>query len=156
VAWKKQLDKFMSKAYMDFWTCRGTFGKTWGLEQYVIYWTYTAVVRPIFTYTATIGWPRVKLKTSQAEICKLQRMSYLGIIGAMRTAPTAAMEVLLGLPLLHLQMEAEAKIRNYRLLCNEQRKPKSESFGHAYMSQDMEKETILQMGSHPITNYFGC
>jgi hypothetical protein len=65
----------------------------------------------------------------------------------MRKAPTAALEVLLGLPPLHLQMEAEAKIGNYRLRCNEQWKPKSEGFGHAYMTQDMEKEPILQMGS---------
>jgi hypothetical protein len=36
----------------------------------------------------------------------------LGITGAMRTAPTAAMEVLLGLPPLHLQVEAEARIGN--------------------------------------------
>jgi hypothetical protein len=63
----------------------------------------------------------------------------------MRTAPTAAMEVLLGLPPLHLHVEVEAKIGNYRLRCNEQWKPKSE--GHAYMTQVMEKESILQMRS---------
>jgi hypothetical protein len=56
-------------------------------------------VRPITTYAATIWWPRVKLKTSQAELNKLQRMAHVGITGTMRTAPTAAMEVLLGLPL---------------------------------------------------------
>jgi hypothetical protein len=56
------------------------------------------------------------------------------------------MEVLLGLPPLHLKMEAEAKVGNYRLHCNEQWKPKSEGFGHAYTTQDMEKEPILQMG----------
>jgi hypothetical protein len=58
-------------------------------------------------------------------------MDCLGITGAMRTVPTAAMEVLLGFPPLNLQMEAEAKIGNYRLRWNEQRKPKSEGFGHA-------------------------
>jgi hypothetical protein len=74
-------------------------------------------------------------------------MACLGITGTMRTAPTAAMEVLLGLLPLHLQMEAEARIGNYRLRCNDQWKPKSEGFGHAYMIQDMKKEPILQMGS---------
>jgi hypothetical protein len=62
----------------------------------VIYWIYTAVVRFIFTYAATTWWPRVKKR--QAEFSKLQRMACLGITGAMRTAPTAAMELLLGLP----------------------------------------------------------
>jgi hypothetical protein len=65
----------------------------------------------------------------------------LGITGAMRTAPT---EVLLGLPPLHLQVEA--KIGNYRLRCSDQWKPKSEGFGHAYMTRVMKKEPILQMG----------
>jgi phage baseplate assembly protein W len=55
---------------------------------------YTVVVRPMVTYAATIWCPRVRLKTSEAEL-KLQRMVCLGITGAMRTAP---MEVLLGLP----------------------------------------------------------
>jgi hypothetical protein len=37
-------------------------------------------------------------------------MAYLGITGAMRTTPTAVVEVLLGLPPLHLQVEAKAKV----------------------------------------------
>jgi hypothetical protein len=113
----------------------------------VVYWIYKAAVKPIVTYAATIWWPRVKLKTSQAELSKLQRMTCLGITGAMISAPTAAMAILLGLPPLHLQMDAEAKVSNYRLRCNEQWRPESEGFGHAYMIQDMKKEHILQMGS---------
>jgi hypothetical protein len=72
------------------------FGETWGLQPHVVYWIYTAVVRPI-TYGATVRWPRVRLKTSKAELGKLQRLACLGITGAMRTAPTAALEILLGL-----------------------------------------------------------
>jgi hypothetical protein len=105
---------------------------------------YTRGVRPIITYAATIWWPRSKIKTNQAELSKLQRMACLGITGAMRTAPTAVMEVLLGLPPLHLQMEAEARIGNYRLRCNDQWKPKSEGFGHAYMTQDMKKDPFYK------------
>jgi hypothetical protein len=62
------------------------------------------VVRPIITYAAMIWWPRLKYKTSQAKLSKLQRLACLGVTGAMRTAPTAATEVLLGLPPLHLKM----------------------------------------------------
>jgi hypothetical protein len=86
----------------------------------VVYWIYTTVLRPIFTYAVTIWWSSVKLKTSQVELSKLQGMACLGITGAMRTAPTSAMEVLLGLPPLHLQVKVEAKIGNYRLRGNEQ------------------------------------
>jgi hypothetical protein len=66
-------------------------------------------------------------------------MSCLRITGGIRTAPISAMEALLGLPPLHLQVEAETKAGNYKLRCNDQWKPKFESFGHAYMTKDMKK-----------------
>jgi hypothetical protein len=31
LTWKAQLKNVMNKAYRAFWTCKGTFGKTWGL-----------------------------------------------------------------------------------------------------------------------------
>jgi hypothetical protein len=101
LTWKRQLD-VINKAYRAFWTCRGTFGKTWGLRPQLVYWIYTMVIRPIVTYAATVSWPRMKYGTSRAELSKLQRKACLGITGAIRTAPTAAIEILLGLPPLHL------------------------------------------------------
>jgi hypothetical protein len=98
------------------------------------------VVRHIITYAPTAWWPRVKYRTSRAELRKLQKMACLGITGAIRTAPAAAIEVLLEPPPLHLQMEAEARVGIYRLLCSEQWKPKSKGFGHAYMTQDMKRK----------------
>jgi hypothetical protein len=97
MTWKRQLDNVINRAYRAFWTCRGTFGKTWGLRPQVMYWIYTVVVRPIVTYAATVWWPRMKYGTSRAELTKLQRMACLGITAAIRTTPTAALEVLLGL-----------------------------------------------------------
>jgi hypothetical protein len=97
--------KVSNKAYKATWTCRVMFGKTWGLKPKVIYWIYTVAVTPTVTCAATVWWFRVKLKGSQAELSKLQRMACLGITGAIRTAPTAATEVLLGLPPLHLTVE---------------------------------------------------
>jgi hypothetical protein len=68
----------------------------------VLYWLYTVVIRPIITYATIVWWPRVEYKTSRAKLSKLQILAFLGITGAIRTAPTAAVEVLLGLPPLHL------------------------------------------------------
>jgi hypothetical protein len=34
---KQQLDKSNNKAHEAFWTCRGTFGKTWGIGPKVVY-----------------------------------------------------------------------------------------------------------------------
>jgi hypothetical protein len=38
-----------SFAYRALWTCKGTFGKTWGLKPRVVHWIYTMVIRPVFT-----------------------------------------------------------------------------------------------------------
>jgi hypothetical protein len=56
MTWKKQLDKVTDKAYKAFWTCRGTFGKTWGLKPKVVYSIYITVVRPIVTYKNKTPW----------------------------------------------------------------------------------------------------
>jgi hypothetical protein len=65
----------------------------------------------------------------------------------MRTNLTTAIEVVLGLPSLHLKMEAEAQAGIYRLNCNELWKPKSVWYWHASKAQDMMREPILQMGT---------
>jgi hypothetical protein len=61
-----------------------------------------------------------------------------------------AIEVLLVLPQLYLQLEAEAKAGVYRLNCYDQWKYKSEGFGYACITRNMEKEPILQMGTDDI------
>jgi hypothetical protein len=48
----------------------------------------------------------------------------------MKTTPAAAMEVLLGLPPLHVMIEAEVQAGIYKLTCNQQWEPKSNNFGH--------------------------
>jgi hypothetical protein len=73
-----------------------------------MHWTHAVVVRPTFTYAVTVQWPGVRFKTSRAELSKLYRLTCFSTIEAMRTAPTIATEVLLGLPPMHLQLEAEA------------------------------------------------
>jgi hypothetical protein len=94
-----------------------------------------------------VWWPTVKLKRSKAELSNLQKLACLGIAKAMTIILTAAIEVLLGLPPLHLLLGAEAKSEVYRLNCNHQWKPKSEGFRHTYMTQKMKKEPIIRMGN---------
>jgi hypothetical protein len=78
------------------------FGRTWGLRSTMLHWIYTVAVRPIVTCAATVWWPRVKFKTNRAGHSKQQRLACLGITGAARMAPTAEIEVLLGLLPLYL------------------------------------------------------
>jgi len=77
-----------------------------------------------------VWWPRVK-NVSRMELSNLQRLACLAITGAMKTTPTAAIQVILGLPPLHVMTEAEALTGIYRLMCNKQWTPKLTNFGHA-------------------------
>jgi hypothetical protein len=88
----------------------------------------------------------VKFKTSRGELSKPQRLTHLGITEATKMTPTAAVEAPLRFPPLYLEMEAEAQPGVHRLCCNERRKPRSEGYGHADMSQSMMEEPILQIG----------
>jgi hypothetical protein len=146
LTWKTQLKNVMNKDYRAFWTFKGTFGKTWSPKPGVVHWMYTMVIRPVLNYGSMVWWPRVRYNVSRTELSKLQKQVCLAITGTMKTTPTAAMEVLLGLPPL-VMIEAEAQAEIYRLMCNQQWKPKSTNFGHTKKSRDMEHEPILQMRS---------
>jgi hypothetical protein len=130
LAWKAQLKNVMKKASRAFWICKGTFGKTWGLKPWVVHCIYTKVIRPLLTYSSMVWWPRVRYYVSRTELSKIQRLACLAITGEMKMTPTAAMEVLLGLPPLHVMTEAEAQAGIYMLMCNQQWKSKSTNFGH--------------------------
>jgi hypothetical protein len=52
------------------------------------------------------------------ELNELQRSDCLALTGVMRMTPTAAMKVVLGLPLMHVITEPGAWAVIYRLLCN--------------------------------------
>jgi hypothetical protein len=92
------------------------------------------VIRPTLTYGSTVWGQRVRHNGSRTELSKLQRLTCLVVTGMMRMTPTAATEVLLGLPLLHVMIEAEAQARVYRLMCIQQWKLKSIDFAHAKKS----------------------
>jgi hypothetical protein len=116
----------MNKTYIAFWTCRDMFRRTWRLRPELLHWIYNVAARLIAICDVTVWWPGVKFKTSKVKLCKLQRMVSFGITGAMRTAPTPAVEVLFRLPTLHLQLEAEVRAGNYSLYCSNQWKPNLE------------------------------
>ena len=105
------------------------------------------VIRPMLAYGSIVWWPMVRYKVSKAELSRLQRLATSAIREAMRMAPTVAMEVLLGLPPLHVMIEADAPVGIYRLMSTQQCRWTSTNFSHAGKSQDMEHEPILQMGN---------
>jgi hypothetical protein len=63
-------------------------------------------------------------------------MACLDITGVMKAATMVAVQVLLGLSPLCLQLEAETRAGIYRRFCSDQWNHKSEDFGHAYIEYE--------------------
>lgn len=135
--WKQHLETKLAKASKAFWQCRRAFGRNWGLTPNIILWFYEAIIRPIVSYGSIVWWKRVELTTVQKSLEKFQRMICIGISGAMRTTPTAAMEVILSMLPLHIFLEQTAMITAYRLICTEQWCTNSYTNSHAYIQQRM-------------------
>ena len=113
--WNRHLDNTTNKASITFWQCRRMLGKRWGLSPKIILWLYKTVIRPMVTYGAVVWWPRTKTGTAINKLQRIQRQACLAITGCMKTTPTAALEVMLDLPPLHLYVKEEAAMTALRL-----------------------------------------
>jgi hypothetical protein len=81
----------------------------------MVHWLYTRVIRPSIFHGALVWWPKVMQTTTKIQLGRTQRMACLAITGAMKSTPTAAMEVLLDLTPLDLLIIVEARMAHYRL-----------------------------------------
>ena len=103
--WNKHADAVAKKATRAIMVCRSLAGKTWGCKPFIVRWMYIMMVRPIITYGAVAWVKRTKLCTTRKILGKVQRLACICITGALRTCPTSALEVISGLPPLHIVME---------------------------------------------------
>ena len=115
LSWKAHLDSRCQKAIIAFSQLRRVMGVTWGMTPKVAYWLYTAVIRPMFCYAAVIWWSRTTYKTVGKKLEHLQRLACLYISGAVRTTPTAALEIVLGITPLSVYVKQEAMAACNRL-----------------------------------------
>lgn len=113
--WNSHLEKIIKKSTLSLWNCRRICGKSWGTNPKQMLWLYTEVIRPMITYGSVAWWSKTTQRTAQAKLSGLQRQACLLITGALRTTPTAAMEVLLGITPLHIHLQSEATKTTYRL-----------------------------------------
>jgi hypothetical protein len=81
----------------------------------MIHWLYTRVIRPSILHAVLVWWPKVKQKTTTIQLGKVQRMACLAVMGAMKSTPNAAMEVLLNQTPLDLLIMVEARMALHRL-----------------------------------------
>jgi ribonuclease HI len=115
LSWSHHFEERVEKACIVFGQCRRFFGLRWGLRPKYVHWLYTMVVLPYLTYGCSVWWQRCGVIAVQTKLSHLQRMACLGITGAMRTTPTAAMEVMLNLPPLHFFIRKCARLTLNRI-----------------------------------------
>lgn len=113
--WSKHLDNRLNKATVAFWQCRRMVGKRWGLAPHIILWLYKMVIVPMISYGAIVWWPRTQTTTAITKTQKTQRLACVAATGCMRTTPTAALEIMLGLLPLHMHIQKEAAATAIRL-----------------------------------------
>jgi len=89
--------------------------------------------------------PRVELGTARTMLERVQRLACLAIAGPMHTTPTAAMEILLGLPPLDLYIKYVAMTSCYRLKTFGRWVQGSEPKGHMQITTMMVREAPTTM-----------
>lgn len=73
------------------------------------------VVRPIITYGCITWVSRTNTEVVRKSLSKIQRLACVCITGGMKSCPTAAMEVILNLPPLHVAVETTAELVTIRI-----------------------------------------
>lgn len=127
--WKYNIEQRIKKAYVAFYACKKTFGKTWGLQPGMVLWMYTAVIRPILTYGALVWWEALEKGCNKQKMNRIQRTACVGVTGAIRTCPTDALNTMLNLLPIDLFVKSTATKSALRL--REIKCWKSRKHGHS-------------------------
>jgi hypothetical protein len=106
LSWSQRLQKITRKSQTTFVVIRCTCGTKWDLTPKMVHWLFTRVIRPSIFYGAFVWWSNVTQKTTKTQLGRIQKTACLAITGAMKSTPTAAMEVLLNLTPLDLLIMA--------------------------------------------------
>jgi hypothetical protein len=109
------VDANVREAQNLLWACRRACGGVWGLEPRVVRWLYVSVIRPTVTFVSLVWWPGCQSARVKKKPSSIQRLTCLGITGAMWTTHTGAKEELLCLPLLESVVLSEARSAAHRL-----------------------------------------
>jgi hypothetical protein len=103
------------KANNLLWAYRRACGAGLDRRPKVVHWLYVAIVRPTISFACLVWWPGCQTASAKKKLSKVKTLAFLGIMGAIHTTPTGAMEALVGLPLLDLVIQGEARLVAHRL-----------------------------------------
>lgn len=104
-----------TKATRAMLLCRRLAGKSWGCSPKIMRQLYLTMVRPIILYGCAVWAGGSITETRRNILTKVQRLACVSITGARRSCPTAAMEVILDLPPLHIAVVTSARLAILRI-----------------------------------------
>ena len=107
----------LAKASKTFWALKCLIGKNWGLTPSMILDIYKLIVRPTITYASLVWWQIVDTKGGIDLCTKTQRTPCRIASGSVRSCPSAALQLLLGIEPLHLYIKSIAAKAAIRLEC---------------------------------------
>lgn len=128
--WGPHLELRTKKACSILGQARRAIGCKWGLGPKQCLFIYNMIVKPYFLYGSVVWWRKTEQVSAKSMMSHLQRLACLSVTGALRSTPTAALELLIGLPPLHLAVQAQAKLTAYRLVATKEWHTDS-NIGHA-------------------------
>lgn len=100
--WDQHVNNVCEKATTAMMICRRLAGKSWGCNPKILHWMFNSIVKPRITYGAVAWATRMDVASARTQLAKVQRLASVSITGAMRSCPTKALEIILGLPPIHL------------------------------------------------------
>ena len=104
LTWHEHVKAKVAKVKRLSHLAKGVVGNKWGLTPDKCIWILTAIIRPILSYGRLI-WAHNLNSTRQKLLKGIQRQIFLAATGCMRSTPTATLEVMLGIPPLHLHIQ---------------------------------------------------
>ena len=117
LSWNSHISNKINACKRSLFAINNGIGQTYGLTPDKIFWAWQSVVRPRLTYGSIVWNHAAQLTTNKVKLDRLQRIALTMITGMMKTAPTEAVEVILGIPPLHFFTE-EMALRTYGRLQN--------------------------------------
>ena len=116
--WNEHIEKQCKKAKGILMQCRRAIGPTWGFTPKTMKWIYTAVVRPILTYAATIWLNGLYKKSNLTLLNGVQRLGNILVTGALPSSSGVALDTITGTIPIDLLIEEEAAKGALRLQTN--------------------------------------
>jgi hypothetical protein len=98
LSWKPHIENKTKKAKRTLMAIRSTVGKSWGPSPMCVRWSWTGVIQPAQTYGAVVWLRTASQAWASTKLQRLQRMALSQIAHVRPSTPSAALEVMYGVP----------------------------------------------------------